>query len=242
VPGAAATLNELRARGRLLAYITNDPVSARRDQVARLRRLGVVVDDADVITAASATASHLREHAKAQTVFVIGSPALKQEVERAGLELVNAAEAAASADAVVVGGHVDFNYQELRTAARAVRRGAAFFATGRDPTFPMPDGPWPATGAILAAVETAAEHRACTVGKPAPLMFQLARSRLAPCRDVAVVGDNLEADIGGGRRAGLATILVLTGSTSKDDLARSATTADYVVSGLPSLVEPIGVV
>jgi glycerol-1-phosphatase len=238
VPGAAAALNELRARGKRLAYLTNDPVSARRDYVARMRRLRIPADDDDVITAASATASHLRERAKAQTVFVIGSPALKQEIKSAGLEVVNA-EAASSAHVVVVGGHADFNYHELRIASLAVRRGAAFFATGRDPTFPMPDGPWPATGAIVAAVETAAGRSACSLGKPAPVMFELARARLAACRDVAVVGDNLEADVEGGKRAGLATILVLTGSTSKDDLERSRTTPDYVVGALSCLVEPI---
>jgi glycerol 3-phosphatase-2 len=238
VPGAAETLNELHARGRRIAYLTNDPESARQDHGMRLRRLGIAVDNDDIITAASATASHIREHTKAQTVFVIGSSALKQELRTCGLELFDDAEAGASVDAVVVGGHPDFDYRELRIAALAVRRGAAFFSTGRDATFPMPDGPWPATGAILAAVETAAERRACSVGKPAAVMFELARSRLAGCEDLAVVGDNLESDIEGGRRAGLATILVLAGSTSAIDVARSRTQPDYVVPNLRALVEP----
>lgn len=115
---------------------------------------------------------------------------------------------AREAEIVVVGGHEGFDYGELRTASRLVRAGARFYATGRDPTFPTPDGPWPATGAILAAVETAAGASAQVVGKPEPPMFETARRLLHECHRIVVVGDRIGSDIEGGRRAGFSTILI----------------------------------
>lgn len=238
LPGAAEALRTLRARGRRLVYMTNNPSSARVEYATRLRKLGVDADEDDVITAGWATAAYLADHNRVQgrTAYVIGSAALKDEIRAAELRLIEGAAAIAHAELVVVGGHEEFNYDELRIASLAVRRGAALYATGRDATFPMPGGPWPATGAILAAVETASGQRARSLGKPEPFIFELARARLADCARVAVVGDNLEADIHGGRQAGWATILVLTGNASRADIDRSSRTPDYVVDALASLI------
>jgi glycerol 3-phosphatase-2 len=236
LPRAVDALRALRARGRRLLYVTNDPSSARVEYATRLRTLGVDVDDDEVITAGASTAAYLAEQSPGCTAYVIGSRALKDELRAVELRLLDGAAAIEQAELVVVGEHEDFNYAELRIAALAVRRGAALYATGRDATFPMPDGPWPATGAILAAVETASGQRARSLGKPEPFIFELARAQLADCAHVAVVGDNLEADIHGGQQAGLATILVLTGNASQADLARSPRTPDYVVDALASLI------
>ena len=129
----------------------------------------------------------------------------------AGLRLLDG-EAAREADAVVVSGHREFDYEELLTATLALQRGARLFATSRDPTLPMPGGAWPGTGAILAAVETASGETAQIGGKPEPHLFELARERVAAAERVAMVGDRVSSDIEGGRRAGLETILVLTGA------------------------------
>jgi hypothetical protein len=91
----------------------------------------------------------------ASSAFVIGAPAVFRHVEDAGMRILNGTEFASRAEVVVVAGHDDFDYSELRTATQAVLRGAALVGAGRDATFPMPDGPWPGTGALLAAVERA---------------------------------------------------------------------------------------
>ena len=236
VPGSAGALAELRAQGIPLAFLTNDPTGSRAEYAERLRRIGIAATTAEIVTAASALAAVLRDREQAgTTAFVIGSPSLKTELERAGLRLARG-DAGRDAAVVAVGGHTGFNYDELRIASQAVRRGARLYAAGRDATFPMPDGPWPATGSILAAVETAAGARATVVGKPEPPIFEIARSLLADRRRVAIVGDHLEADIGGGERAGLTTILVLTGTTSEEDLKASDVQPDVVVPDLAALV------
>jgi glycerol 3-phosphatase-2 len=236
VPGAADALAAVRARGTRLLFLTNDPRSSPGEYASRLRTLGIEALETEVLTAAGATAAFLaeRESEAVRRVYVVGSPALKSELEAAGLEVVQAAGAEA-VDAVVVGGHESFDYDELRTAAQIVRAGARLYATGRDAVFPMPDGPWPATGSILAAIETAAAATALVVGKPEPYMFEIARLRLAGCRRVAVVGDHLFSDIAGGKRAGLDTILVLTGATRKEDLAGAPVEPDLVVPSLAAL-------
>jgi glycerol-1-phosphatase len=237
VPGSVAAIARLRADGVRLVFMTNDPRGSRSDYAARLSRLGIPADESDVVTAGSTLASVLRERERAgATAFAIGSPALKEELERAGLELLPG-EAGRDAEIVAVGGHEAFDYHELRIAIQAVRGGGRLYAAGRDATFPMPDGPWPGTGSILAAVEVGGGTRAIAVGKPEPEIFAVARSLLAGCRRIAIVGDNLDADIAGGDRAGLTTILVLTGTSKRDDVAGASVVPDIVLPDLAALID-----
>jgi glycerol 3-phosphatase-2 len=197
----------------------------------------VVVGEGGIVTSAAALAACIAESEDVATkVFAIGSPALKEELAALGLELCTH-EGGRAAAVVAVGGHERFDYEELRIATQALRRGARLYAAGRDATFPMPDGPWPATGAVLAAVETAGGVTATVVGKPEPFIFEIARSELSGCQRVAVVGDHLEADVAGGRRAGLTTILVLSGTTLGSDLADARVQPDVVLPDLAALVE-----
>jgi glycerol 3-phosphatase-2 len=237
VPGSVAAIARLRACGVRLLFMTNDPRGSRADYAARLIELGVPVDESEIVTSGSALASFVREReGVGTTAFVIGSPALKGELSQAGLELL-AGEAGREAEIVAVGGHDAFNYDELRRATQAVRRGASLYAAGRDATFPMPDGPWPGTGSVVAAVEVAGGKTAIAVGKPEPFLFDIARSLLVGCRRVAVVGDNLAADIAGGKHAGLTTILVLTGTSQRDDVAGAELTPDIVLPDLAALID-----
>lgn len=238
VPGAGEAIAELRARGKPVLFLTNDPRGSRKEYAAKLSRLGVSASERDVLTAGAATAELVaaREGAGARA-YVIGSATLKGEMRRAGLIVVDG-EDATDVGVVVVGGHDAFDFSELTIASQAVRRGAAFYATGRDATFPMPDGPWPATGAVLAAVETAAGREAHVVGKPEPDMFRVARDLLGDVAAILVVGDRLDSDIAGGRRAGLATALVLTGSSTETDAAAASPAPDLVLADLRAILDP----
>jgi glycerol 3-phosphatase-2 len=236
VPEADDAVRALRAMDKNLLFLTNDPRSSREEYAVKLRRLGVDVQASEILTSAAATAACMaREEPANRSVFVVGAPALKGEIQSVGFTVLEG-EQGSDADLVVVGGHDAFCYEELRIASLAVRRGAGFYATGRDPTFPMPDGPWPATGAILAAVETAAGRPAHVVGKPDPDMFRVAQDLLRGIRRCAVIGDRLDSDIAGGHRAGLATVLVLSGSTNEGEAREASPPPDFVVRSLSSLV------
>jgi 4-nitrophenyl phosphatase len=195
-----------------------------------------------MMTSAAATARAVAslEDLTSRRALVVGPPALHDEIQGAGFELLSREEAL-QADVVVVGGHPGFDYEELRAASTAVRNGARLFATGRDAVFPTPQGPWPGTGAILAAIETAGGVPAVVVGKPEPIMFEIAREALAGCERVGVVGDHLISDIAGAKRAGLGAILVLTGTTTRSDLQRATIQPDLVLESLaefPSAMRP----
>jgi glycerol-1-phosphatase len=208
LPGAARAIAALRGLQKQIMFLTNDPRSSRLQYRRKLEAMGIEVEEAHILTAGYATAAYLQrhEHARGRRAFVIGSPALYVEMEAVGLVIAAATEEAV--DFVVVGGHDRFDYNELRAAMRFVHQGARLFATGRDATFPMPDGAWPGTGAILSAVETAAGISATTIGKPEPYMFQTARRLLPDCKGLVVIGDRIDSDIEGGNRAGLTTVLI----------------------------------
>src|SRR4051794_32715750 len=107
------------------------------------------------------------------SAFVIGASALKEMVAATGARLLEGEEAEA-ADVVVVSGHKEFDYGELKTAKFALDRGAQLFATSHDPTMPFPGGELPGTGAVLAAVEVAAGEQATIAGKPERHLFEMA--------------------------------------------------------------------
>ena len=230
--GAANALAALREARKGIVFITNDPRHAPEEFVRKLWRLGFRASLAEVVTAGAAAQFALAGRYEGGAAFVIGSQALIEHVAAAGLRIVNRTEFATRADVVVVADHDRFDYAELRTATQAVLRGAALIGLTRDATFPMPDGPWPAGGAVLAAIEAACGRSADeVVGKPEPGMYATARDRLGEGRILAV-GDRLDADVAGARRAGLDTALVLTGVTEAADV----TAAPEAPAGGPTFV------
>jgi glycerol 3-phosphatase-2 len=236
IPGAVKALCELREAEKEIVFVTNNPGRPSSAYVERLREAGVPVEDGRVVTAGVATAGLAAERVGAgASAFVIGAPAFHDSVAEAGLSLLEG-EPAREADAVIVSGHRGFDYEELLTATLALQGGAALFATSRDPTLPMPDGAWPGTGSILAAVETASGARAEIGGKPERHLFDQARALIGTAERVAMVGDRVASDIEGGRRAGLATILVLSGATSREEAVKADPIPDLIADDLAALL------
>jgi glycerol-1-phosphatase len=249
VPGAVETLVALLAADKRIVFVTNNPGKPPAAYAEQLRELGIDVGPEQIVTAGMVAARLAREAAgPAGSAFVASRVPLKEMVAAAGVPVLEG-EAGRDADVVVVSGHPNFSYAELLTAKRALDSGAAFVATSRDPTMPMPGGEWPGTGAILAAVETASGRVAEIAGKPERHLFELALAvldrgslstdgvRKEP-RDlrVAMVGDRVSSDIEGGRRAGLETILVLSGTDSREDAEVAETPPDHVVDDLAALL------
>jgi len=222
-PRAVEAIDALRAAGKGVAFVTNDGRHAVEDFVRKLWGLGFRASIEDVVTVGAALQYVLVETPAWNRAFVIGSPAIHRHVADAGVR-----ETMDGADVVVIAGHDSFDYDELRFAVRAILDGAQALCSGRDPTFPMPDGPWPGTGAIVAAVEAATGAQAITIGKPAPDIFRTALDRLGPGRAL-VVGDRADADLAGALAAGLDGALV-GGERSDDAVACATTLADLVLA------------
>jgi HAD superfamily hydrolase (TIGR01450 family) len=217
-PRAVEAIAALREAGKEVAYATNDPRSTTEDYVARLWKIGIRASVRDVVTVGGAMQHLLAETRSGRTAFVIGTEALVRHVNDAGLRVLNGTDLASRAEVVVVGGTEDLVYADLREASLAVRRGADFLGTARDPTHPRPDGLWPGTGAILAAVEVASGRTAEIVGKPEPQLFFTALDRLGDDRRTLVVGDRVDTDLSAAAAAKLDAALVLTGGAGPEAL------------------------
>lgn len=227
-PGAPEAIAELRASGKRLAFLTNDARRSPEDYVRKLWALGVQASLEEVVTVGAAIQHFLagRERANA---YVIGSPAIVRHVADAGHRVVNGTGSAPIADIVVVAGHDEFNYRQLREATQAVLAGAELIAANRDRTFPREDGQWPGTGSILAALEYATERTARVVGKPEPEIFRTALERLGGGRTL-VVGDRIDVDLLGASAAGLDGAIVLTGITSREQATAASDPAPVAVA------------
>ncbi len=228
-PGAIETLDELREAGKRIAFVTNDPRRSGEEYVRKLWGLGVRTSLADVVTVGGAMQHLLAETRGGRTVFVIGTEAMCRHVADAGLKLLNGTDLASRADVVVVAGTDDVVYDDLRNAVLSVRRGADLLATSRDPTYPMPDGLWPGTGALVAAVEYASGATATIVGKPEPELIRTAIERLGEGRTL-VVGDRLDADVAAAARAGVDAALVLSGGTTAEEAEAAVDPRPLVVA------------
>jgi glycerol 3-phosphatase-2 len=211
--GAPGAVDAIREASLTVRFLTNDVRHSPEEIVRKLWRLGFRANVGEVVSVGAAVQRRLAER-DGGTAFVVGARALVDHVATAGLRIVNRTPFAARADVVVVAEHDALDYGELRTATPAVLRGAELIGATRDATFPMPDGPWPGSGAILAAVEAAAGRRAdLVVGKPGPAMYAAALDGVAG--PVLAVGDRIEVDVAGARAAGLDAALVLTGGASR---------------------------
>jgi len=219
-PGAPEAIRALREAGKGVVFATNDPRHVVEDYVRRLWGVGVRASTSDVVTVGAATQHLLAETRSGESAFVIGTAAMCRHVADAGLEVVNGTDLASRASVVVVGGTDDLCYDDLRHATLSLRSGAAFVAAGRDSTYPMPDGLWPGTGAIVVALEYASDRTAEVVGKPEPGLIRTAVDRLRVER-VLVVGDRLDADVAAAHAAGLDAALVLTGATTREEGERA---------------------
>lgn len=229
-PRAPEALAELRSAGKQLAFITNDCQHSGEDYVRKLWKLGIRASLAEVVTVGGAIQHVLAEdYPGGASAYVIGSQAVFRHVRDAGLRIVNGSDLAIPAEVVVVAHHEDLHYQELRAATRAILAGARMIAAGRDRTYPMPGGPWPATGAVVAALEYATGREAESVGKPEPQVFLTALDRLGPGRAL-VVGDRLDADLAGAAAAGLDGAVVLTGVTTRREAEAAGSPAPVAIA------------
>jgi HAD superfamily hydrolase (TIGR01450 family) len=220
----------LRRAGKGIAFVTNDSRASGEELVRKLWGQGFQASLEEVVTVGGALQHLLAERAdRLRSAFVIGSPAIAEHVAGAGVRVANNTEFASRADVVVVALDVELRYADLRTAVQALERGAELVATARDPLLPMPDGPWPGAGALLAALEYATGRRAATVGKPDPQLFHTALDRLGEGRAL-VVGDRLDTDLAGAAAAGLDAAIVLTGAADRDEAEAAKDPAPIAVA------------
>jgi NagD protein len=236
IPGADRFLERLRELELPFLVLTNNSIYTRRDLSARLAASGLHVPEEAIWTSALATARFLRDQRPGGSAFVIGEAGLTTALHDAGYTLSER-----EPDYVVLGETRTYSFERITQAIRLIAAGARFIATNPDATGPTADGPLPATGSVAALISRATDVEPYFVGKPNPLMMRSALNAIdAHSETAAMIGDRMDTDVISGLEAGMETVLVLTGVTTREAAERYPFRASRIVSSIADLVETLG--
>lgn len=231
IPGADEFIAFLKAEQIPYLFVTNNSQRTRRDVAMKLQRMGIPAHEQDIFTCAIATARFLARQKPNGTAYVIGEGGLLNALHTNGYAIVDH-----DPDFVVVGEGRSFNMEMIETAVRMIMNGSRLIATNLDPNCPTPQGLRPGCGSIVAMLESATGMKAFSVGKPSPVILREARKEIGlQTAETTIIGDTMETDVLGGVQMGYRTILVLSGGTKLDDLARYAYRPDWVVNSVAEL-------
>lgn len=233
IPGAADFIARLTATGRPFLLLTNNSIYTARDLRARLHRSGIDVPEDAIWTSALATAQFLDDQRPGGSAYVIGEAGLTTAMHEIGYVLSER-----DPEYVVLGETRTYSFEAITTAIRLIEKGARFIATNPDVSGPSVNGPIPATGSVAALVTKATGVEPYFVGKPNPLMMRSALNRIdAHSETTVMVGDRMDTDVISGLEAGLRTILVLTGSTKRDQVERFPYRPTHIVDSVADIVD-----
>ncbi|MGN6485894.1 MAG: HAD-IIA family hydrolase [Thermomicrobiales bacterium] len=236
IPGAHEFITTLREQGRPFLILTNNSMYTARDLAFRLAHSGIQVTEKDIWTSALATAQFLATQRPGGSAFVIGEAGLTTALHEVGYALVDR-----NPDYVVIGETRTYSFERLTRAVRLINEGARFIATNPDPTGPSADGPLPATGALVALVAKATGAIPYFVGKPNPLMMRSAlRTLNVHSEETVMIGDRMDTDVIAGIEAGLRTVLVLTGSTTRERAATFPYLPSRIEDSIADLIPDLG--
>jgi HAD superfamily hydrolase (TIGR01458 family) len=234
VPGAREAVAELRERGLALRFVTNTTARPRRRILERLERLGFELEQSELSTPAALAVRLCRDRGHRRVALV-----MNEDVKEDFAELEEVGE---GAEAVVIGDlGADFGYDILNRAFRQLIDGAELIALQKNRFWMTPDGPSLDVGPFVAALEYAARREAVVVGKPAKTFFTTILAGIpAEPEAAAMVGDDVESDVGGALGAGLAGILVRTGKYREDALRESGVEPTAIVDSIADVPDLLG--
>jgi HAD superfamily hydrolase (TIGR01457 family) len=234
--GAGETIQRLKSLSKKIVYLSNKPLQTREDYAFKMTRLGIPTQPEEVINSSLVMARWLFTQAPGATIYVIGEIPLIEEMVRTGFRI---SEKAGEIQYVIASFDRTFDYRKLNIALQAIKKGARFIATNPDRTCPVEGGEIPDCAAVIGAVEgTTGKKVEAIVGKPSDIMIRVAVDDMAlRPQDCVLVGDRLETDMVMGKKAGMATALVLTGVTNREILKNSVIQPDYVWDSVAEIIK-----
>ncbi len=213
---------------------SNNPTRPGAYYRDRLHDCGLPVADYTAVTAATVTAEYLAEHHPDSAIYVLGEAGLADQLRHRDLTLVTTP---AAADVVV--GSIDrqLSYDDLVNGFRALQHAEWFFGTDPDAAIPTGEGLAPGSGAIIAALEAAADRSVdAMLGKPSAVALETALDHLAvPPEECLIVGDRLDTDIALGADTAMTTVLVLTGVTDRAAVETAPYRPDHIIDSIGDL-------
>lgn len=236
VPGINTFFDSIARRNIRWALVTNNATRTVEMYLSKLAKFGVEAQPGQVFTSATVTAERLSgKYEPGTSIYVIGEKGIRHYLAEKGFSVHTGDQLPEIVDAVVVGMDTEITFRKLAVATLAIRRGAGFYATNPDRTFPTPEGLVPGAGSIVAALVAATDVTPEVIGKPQPAIFEAAVDAYGGEHSTtAMIGDRLETDILGAKNTGIGTIAVLSGVTSPELLAASDIQPNLV---FPSILE-----
>jgi NagD protein len=235
VPGAAEFVGKLRSSGKPFLVLTNNSIYTPRDLAARLLRMGIEIGADTIWTSALATAQFLNSQRPAGTAYVIGEAGLTTALHEVDYVLTDT-----EPDYVVLGETRTYSFSAITKAIRLINAGARFIATNPDATGPSTEGALPACGAVAALISKATGVEPYFVGKPNPMMMRSALNAIsAHSETTAMIGDRMDTDVLCGLEAGLETILVLTGISTRAEVDRYPYRPSRIVDSVADLIAEV---
>jgi NagD protein len=235
IPGAAEFINRLRTSGKPFLVLTNNSIYTPRDLHARLSRMGFDVPEQAIWTSALATAKFLDDQRPGGTAYVIGEAGLTTALHSVGYVLTDF-----EPDYVVLGETRAYSFSAITAAIRLIDAGARFICTNPDATGPSSEGALPAAGSVAALISKATGIEPYFVGKPNPMMMRSALNTIdAHSESTAMIGDRMDTDVLCGLEAGLETILVLTGISTRADVDRYPYRPSRIMKSVADLTDEI---
>ena len=229
-------LREIRRTGGKYLFMTNNSSKSVADYIKKLEKLGIYSTREDFITSSQATAYYLHKHHKGQRLYVCGTESLKEELRSEGFQVTERVE---DTDCIVMGFDTELTFQKLHDVSYLLlTRELPYIATNPDLVCPTEFGSVPDCGSVCGMIFNATGKRPVVIGKPSPLMPQLAMDRLGYTKEeTCVVGDRIYTDVKSGLNAGITGILVLSGETTREILERSEDKPHLVLESAKEILE-----
>jgi arabinose operon protein AraL len=236
ISGSIAAIKELQQQGIPFVFLSNRGNYSRGMCKAKLEAMGLKVGEEQIILSSTVTAQFLQRYYKQSLIWTLGDYGLKEELQSFGLKIADRPE---DADWLVITLHESLTYQDLNLAFRAVRNGARIIATNEDKMFPGDEGDCiDVAGMIGAIVHTTGQEVELVMGKPSAMMAEAALDVLKlPADNCVVIGDSLASDVQLGKKSGMQTVLVLTGSITRKDVENSDVHPDWIAVDLQSFIK-----
>ena len=230
-----ALLDTIRKTGGRYLFMTNNSSKSVKDYIDKLAKLGIQATEDDFLTSSQATAFYLSQHHKGQVLYVSGTKSLKEELSKAGFKITDDIE---KTQCIVMGFDTELTFRKLEDVSKMLcTKDLPYIATNPDYVCPTEFGSVPDCGSVSDMLYNVSKKRPLFIGKPSPLMPQLAMEKwgVSP-EETVVIGDRIYTDIKSGLNAGATTILVMGGETTCEILESSEDKPHFVMADAGELI------
>lgn len=229
-------LQVIRRQGGRYLYLTNNSSKSVDKYVEKMERLHIPAAADDFFTSTDAACAYLREHYHGRKIYALGTASFRQQLQGAGFPVTDRLED--DVDCLLMGFDTELTFQKLEDACILLGRGVEYLATNPDWVCPTEYGYVPDCGSISQILCNATGRKPFFIGKPEPAIARLAMEKLGcPPADTVLIGDRIYTDIACGVNAGIDTVLVFSGETTRQDWAKSEIKPTYTCQDIGEIYQ-----